>query len=139
MAGSAGDWAELKILEHMVGKTSWTMPATPALALCTADPGEAGTGGAGISEVANSNNYARKAVSGSDWENAAAGAIQNTNPITFNQASGSWGTVTHWAIMTSPVWGEGFIIAYGDLTTPKAIDNGDTPEFAAGDIDLTCG
>jgi hypothetical protein len=136
MAGSASDWAELKILEHMVGKTSWTMP-TVYVALMTAAPGEANSG-SGLSEVANSNNYARKSTAGGDWNSASAGAIANANAITFNQASGSWGTVSHFALMTSPVHGEGYMIAWGDLTTPKAIDSGDTPEFAAGELDITC-
>lgn len=137
MAGSVGNWTENKFLEHLVGKTSWTKP-TAYVALMTAHPGEAGTGGAGISEVANANGYARVATAGGDWENASGGAIQNANAITFNQATGSWGTVTYWALMSSPVWGEGFMMAYGDLTTPKTIDNGDTAEFAAGELDINC-
>lgn len=135
MAGSLSDWAELKVLEHLVGKTAFTMP-TIYVALCTAEPGEANSG-AGISEVTDANNYARKATAGGDWNAAAAGAIDNGNAITFNQASGSWGTVTHFALMTSPVHGEGFMVAWGDLTTPKSIDSGDTPQFAAGDLDIT--
>lgn len=135
MAGSLSDWGELKVLEHMVGKTSWTMP-TVYIALMTAAPGEANSG-SGLSEVANSNNYARKSTAGGDWNSASAGAIDNANAITFNQASGSWGTVTHFALMTSGVYGEGYMIAWGDLTTPKAIDSGDTPEFAAGELDIT--
>lgn len=136
MAGSAGDRTERYILEHAVGKNAWAMP-TAYVALCTAGPGDAASG-SGINEVADANNYARKATSGADWNAAAAGAIDNANAITFNQASGSWGTVTHFALVSSATWGEGYVIVHGDLTTPKAIDNGDTPEFAAGDLDITC-
>jgi hypothetical protein len=135
MAGSAGDRTERYILEHLVGKTTWAVP-TVACALCTAGPGDAGSG-SGINEVANSNNYARKATAGL-WNSAAAGAIDNSGAITFNQASGSWGTVTHFALVSSATWGEGYVLCHGDLTTPKAIGNGDTPSFAAGDLDITC-
>jgi hypothetical protein len=135
MAGSASDWAENKIAEHIVGKTSFTMP-TAYVALCTAAPGEANSG-AGISEVANGNNYARVATAGGDWSSAIAGAISNANAITFPQASGSWGTVTHFALMTSPVWGEGYMICWGDLTTPKSIESGDTLQFAVGELDIS--
>lgn len=135
MAGSLSDWAELKVLEHMVGKTSWTMP-TCYVALCTAAPGEANSG-PGLSEVANSNGYARVSTAGGDWNSASAGAIDNANAITFPQASGDWGTVTHFVLVTSGAYGEGYVIAWGDLTTPKAITSGDTPSFAAGDLDLT--
>lgn len=136
MAGSASDYLENALLDHVTGKSAYTQP-TAYVALCTAEPGEANSG-AGISEVTNSNNYARKSTAAGDWNSASAGATANANPITFNQASGSWGTVTHFAIMDSPVWGEGYMLLWGDLTTPKAISNGDTPSFAAGDLDLTC-
>jgi hypothetical protein len=136
MAGSASDRTERYILEHLVGKNAWAMPTAYA-ALCTAGPGDAGSG-SGINEVANSNNYARKSTAGADWNVAAAGAIDNANAITFNQASGSWGTVTHFALVSSATWGEGYVICHGDLTTAKAIGNGDTPSFAAGDLDITC-
>jgi hypothetical protein len=136
MAGSASDYLENKILDHVVGKTSFTMP-TAYVALCLAEPGEANSG-AGISEVADANGYARVSTAGGDWNAASGGASDNANAITFPQATGSWGTVTHFAIMTSPVRGEGYMLLWGDLTSPKPIDNGDTAEFAAGDLDLTC-
>jgi len=136
MAGSASDTTEIKILEHLVGKTAWTMP-TAYVALCTAGPGDAASA-EGINEVANANNYARVETSGSDWDNAAAGAISNAAAITFNQASGSWGTVTHYALVSSGVWGEGYVICHGDLSASKTIDSGDTPEFAIGELDITC-
>ena len=132
---SLSDRAEIYLLEHMVGKNAWTMP-TAYLALCTAGPGDAASG-SGISEVTDANNYARKATTGTDWDAAAAGAISNSGTLSFNQASGSWGTITHVALVSSSTWGEGYVIAWGALTTPKAIDNGDTLSFAAGEIDIT--
>jgi len=132
---SLSDWAELKVLEHIVGKTSWTMPTT-YLALCLAAPGEANSGDA-ISEVADQYDYARVATSG-DWNSASAGQIDNANLISFAEANGgSWGLITHWALMTSPVHGEGYMITWGTLTTPKQIDDADTARFAVGDIVIT--
>lgn len=136
MAGSASDYTEIKILEHMVGKNSWTMP-TAYVALCTADPGDA-TSGAGINEVTDANNYARVATAGGDWGDAAAGEITNAVAITFNQASGDWTTVTHFALVSSATWGTGFVICHGDLTSGKPIDDGDTPSFAIGELTITC-
>lgn len=132
---SLGDRAERYLLEHMVGKNAWSMP-TAYVALCTSAPGDPASGG-GINEVANANNYARKATSGSDWASAAAGAIANSAAITFNQASGSWSTVTHFALMSSGTWGEGYMIGWAALTASKAIGNGDTPSFAIGELDIT--
>ena len=45
--------------------------------------------------------------------------------------------MTHFALMDSGNWGEGFMIAWGDLSASKSIGSGDTPEFAVGDLDLT--
>lgn len=135
MAGSLSDYAENKVAELLVGKTAFATP-TVYIALMLAAPGEANSG-SGLSEVANANGYARKATAGSDWESASGGHIQNANAITFTQASGSWGTVTHFAGMTSPVRGEGYMLFWGDLTIPKAITTSDTPQFAAGDLDIT--
>ena len=135
MAGSASDYAENKIAELIVGKTAFALP-TVWVALCTSAPGEAGSAAA-IAEVPDANAYARKSTTGSDWTTAVAGAISNAAAITFVQASGSWGTVTHFALVDSGTWGTGHVLAWGDLTTPKAITLGDTPQFAIGELDIT--
>lgn len=136
MAGSASDRTELYILEHMVGKNAWTMP-TVYMALCTAGPGDAASA-EGINEVADAYSYAREDTTGL-WGSASAGAISNSSAITFTQASGGdWGTITHFALVSSSVWGEGYVICHGDLTTPKTVEDGDTLEFAIGEVDITC-
>lgn len=127
--GSFSDYSELAILDHIVGKTSFTMPSV-WLALSTADPLDTG---AGMAEPGS--NYARKATAGGDWNAAAAGAIDNANPLSFVQATGSWGTITHFALFDAVSGGN--MLAHGALTAQKVIDNGDTATFAAGDIDIT--
>jgi len=131
--GSFTDYLENKVLDHVVGKTSFTMPAVVAVALFTAAPSDAGGG----TEVTNANNYARKATAGTDWQAAASGATQNTAAITFNVPSGSWGTVTHFAIMDSATYGAGNMLMWSALTTPQAIGSGNTVSFAIGDLDLS--
>jgi len=51
--GSFSNYAEVKILDHVVGKTSFTMPIA-YVTLATADPTDAGTG-ASHNECANTN------------------------------------------------------------------------------------
>jgi hypothetical protein len=133
--GSFSNYLENKILEHIIGKTAYTMP-TAYLALCTADPTDAGTG-ASMNEVSNSNGYARVATSGADWGAAASGAIANAVEKSFSEASGSWGTPTHFAILDSGTYGAGNMLVHGSITTPKAIASGDTPKFAIGELDIT--
>lgn len=134
MAGSFSNYTELALLDHVVGKTSHAVP-TVFCGLCTADPLDAGVG-SDCNECANANNYARIATAGL-WEAAAAGAIQNASDITFAEANGSWGTVTHFALFDSGTYGAGNMLAHGDLSASKVIGSGDTPKFAAGDIDIT--
>jgi hypothetical protein len=91
------DYAARKVLDHTVGKTSWTMP-TAYMALYTTLPADAGTGGTEVS----TGSYARVATSGATW-NAAAGSApasnSNSTAITFPTSTGSWGSVVGWTIM----------------------------------------
>ncbi len=135
MAGTFSDFTELELLDHILGVGSYTMP-TVYMALCTADPTDSGTG-ASMSEVTNANAYARVAVAADFATPAAAGSIANDGQIDFVEATGSWGTVSHFALVDSGTHGAGNMLAHGDLTVSKAIDNGDTPSFAIGDIVVT--
>lgn len=132
--GSLSNFAELELLDHSVGEGSYAMPTTH-LALCTADPTDAGTG-ADCSEVADANNYSRIALNGK-FSPAAAGAITNDVVITFPEASGAWGEITHFAIIDNAAHGAGNMLWHGALSASKVIGNGDTVQVAVGDLDLT--
>ncbi len=134
--GSFSNYSEDKILDHITGKTSFTLPTTVAVALCTADPTDAGTG-ASMNEVSNENSYARVDTAGADWAASSGGATANANDITFPEASGSWSTVTHFALCDAASYGAGNMLAHSVLGAQKIIGAGDTPKFAAGDLDLT--
>lgn len=128
--GSFSNYAENKILDHIVGKTSYTMP-TAYIALSTADPTDAGTG---LTEPVGGA-YARKATTGADWAAAASGATSNATVLSFPQATGSWGTITHFALMDAATAGN--MIGHGALTASKVISTGDTATFSIGDLDIT--
>jgi len=128
--GSFSDYAELKILGHAVGKTSWTMP-TVYLGLSTADPTDSGVG---LAEPSG-NGYARVATSGATWNTPSEGAVDNAAEIAFPQATGSWGTITHFALFDAASAGN--MIAHGALTVAKSVSSGDTVKVAAGDLDIT--
>lgn len=127
---SFADYLELKILDHITGKTSFTKP-TCYVGLSTADPGEDASG---LAEPSG-NGYARVATAGADWEAAASGATQNANVITFPTASGSWGTLTHFALFDALTSGN--MLASGALTSPQAITTNQIPRFAIGALDIT--
>ena len=133
MVGSCALYSENKILEHIVGKSSFTMPAGPYLALFTIAPtAEDGTGGT----EASLGNYARITCPGTSWGAAAAGAISNTSAVEFAECTGTnWGTINGWALFDAITVGN--MIIWGEITTPKTINIGDTAKFAIGDLDVT--
>jgi hypothetical protein len=129
MAGSLTNYAEAKILDHVVGKTSFTMPSV-WVALFTAAPSDAGGG-----TECTGGSYARKSTDGADWAAASSGATSNAAAITFVTPTGSWGTVTHFALMDAATAGN--MLAWADLTTPQAVGTGNTVSFAIGELDIT--
>ena len=133
MSGSFSDYAELKVLEHIVGKTSFTMPST-WIALVTTLPTDASIGSTLVEP--SGNGYVRLATSGA-WGSAAAGAIANSSALTFATASGAgWCAILGFALCDASATGTGNVLAWGSLTT-KTILAGDTASFAIGDLSIT--
>lgn len=126
---SFSNYLENKILDHVFKTAAYTQPTNIYVALSTANPGEDGST---IAEPSG-NNYARTACN--SWDAASGGATANTNAVTFPQASGSWGTITHFALFDASSGGN--MLGYGALAASKAVGSGDTPKFAAGDLDVT--
>ena len=123
--GSFSDYWENEVLDHLFGKGSYT-PPTIYVGLSTADPGDYGSG---LTEPSG-NGYARVQTSGSDWSTASGGSLSNANDITFAEATGSWGTVTHFALFDAAPGGN--MLAHGALSAAKSIGSGDTAKFAGG-------
>ena len=128
--GSFTDHWENEILDHLFGKGSYT-PPTIHVGLSTADPGDSG---AGLSEPSG-NGYARVSTAAADWNSASGGSLDNANAIVFPQATGSWGTITHFALFDASTGGN--MLAHGSLTQSKTVASGDTAQFAAGDLDVS--
>lgn len=133
-AGGLSDFAEAKLLDHLVGKVSYTKP-TVAVGLCIGDPTEAGTG-ADCNEVADTNGYARVATDAADWTASVGGEIDNANILTFPEASGNWGEITHYALFDSPVYGEGNMLIYDELNLAKTIIAEEIVRFSVGQLKL---
>jgi len=131
--GSFSDFLEVELLDHVFMKGAYTPPTNIHVALCTADPTDAGTGST-ITEPSGGS-YGRVSTAGADWDAAAAGATANATAIEFTQATGNWGTITHFALVDAASAGN--MLGHGALSTPKAIDSGDTAKFAIGELDVT--
>jgi hypothetical protein len=128
--GGFSDYLENKILDHIFGKGSYTSP-TIYVGLSTADPDDDGSG---LVEPSG-NAYARVHTSASDWNASSNGSLDNVGEITFSQATGSWGTITHFALFDTATAGN--MLAYGALSQPQAIGNSDTARFQVGDLDIS--
>jgi hypothetical protein len=128
--GSFGDYWENEILDHLFGKGSYT-PPTIYVGLSTADPADDASG---LAELGG-NSYARVATAGADWNAASGGEITNANDITFPEATGSWGTITHFALFDAASAGN--MLAHGALIVSKSISSGDTIKFAVGDLEVS--
>lgn len=116
-----------------------TFPVNLYLALCTATPTASETGGT-IPEVANSNAYARQAINPShaDWTDPTVNPYTTSTAadIVFPTATGSWGTVTSFALVDSGAYGAGNVWWFGDFTTSKAISTNDIFEVLSGNLTI---
>lgn len=134
VVGGFSDVTENKILDHITGKVPFAKP-TAYVGFCTADPGEEATG-ANCNEVPNTNGYGRIATAPGDWNSASSGSVDNANVFATPEATGPWGTITHYVLVDSPAHGAGNILIYDKLDDPKVVDEGDNIEFAAGELSL---
>lgn len=133
--GSFTDFLEDALLDHVFGtgdgkSLAYTQP-DKYIALCTVACTDTATGST-ITEP-SSPSYARKVMG--TWDEASAGATENTNDVLFAQATASFGTILDFAICDAVTAGN--VLAYGSLTISKSVASGDTPKFATGDLDIT--
>lgn len=118
---------ETTTLTWLFTANSATRPTAWYLALFTSDPTDTGAAGTEVS----GGGYAREAVAFTVSGNTAT----NSAAIEWDAATGSWGTVTHIAIMDASSGGN--MIASNALTSAKAIDTDDIIRVPAGDLDIT--
>lgn len=138
MAGLT-DTFEQKVLDHVFTDPTWTPPTTLYLGLSSTTPTEAG----GNVTEPSGGAYARVATTAADWSAASGTApAQKTNTATFTfpTATADWvaaANLTHFTLHDASTAGN--VVAWGALTTPKPVLNGDTPSFAAGQITFQMG
>lgn len=132
--GSFSDYLENEILDHILKVGAYTAATNLFIALLNTTPDDDDTGSVlSTAKEVSGGSYAR--VTCNTWDAASGGASDNTAAITFAEATADWGTVVGFAICDHDTTGN--MLAWGTLTTPKAIGTGDTASFAAGDLDLT--
>jgi hypothetical protein len=118
---------ENALINATLRATTFTSPATVYVSLHTADPTDAGTG----TEVSGGS-YARQSASFAAPSN---GASATNADITFPQATGNWGTVTHIGIWDASTSGN--LYYHTALDASKTIDTGDVFKIASGSLTVT--
>lgn len=133
---------EIATLNHIFGGGDYARAAQLEIGLSTTEPQEDGTG---ITEPAGADGYARVEVDNDTdtWQDAATaaegayegkGVKKNAIDIEFPEATGDWGTVTHFFIADEDT---GNIMGYGELYIAKQIDTGDVARFREGELVIT--
>ena len=113
------------------GETAVLTPltATAYVSLHTSDPLD--TGGSEVSGGA----YARQGPVAFANAGANPTVASNSAIVTFPAATASWGTVSYFGVWDAATAGN--FRGSGALTTPKAVNSGDTARFAAGALTIT--
>lgn len=124
---SMSNYLENAIGNHVLRNTALTSPTTVYLAVHTADPTETGA-----TDEVSGNNYARKAITFGAPSN---GVFTSNADVVFDQASGSWGTITHCTIWDAVSGGNCLYV--GTLTASRSVPTGSILTFASGDVTVT--
>lgn len=146
MAGNLSKTAEKYILEHSVGKATWTKPTSVYVGLFTTlpqdnavevSPSSSYTGE--LTLGSGSKGYTRAEAAPAKWGTAqvtgTAMTISNTDAITFPTATESWGSVVGVGIFNAATGGE--LIWLGPLTSSKTVAAQDTFQFGIGALSLS--
>ena len=90
-----------QIMGNVFGtQTSPALPSAFYLGLSTTLPT---IGGTGFTEPASASGYARVAVN--NLSTPSSGAVHNTSSLSFNAATGNWGSIPYYCILTPPLEG----------------------------------
>ena len=118
------DYLEDKLLDHVLRGTSYTSPTTVYVGLYTTDPGDDNSG----TEVSGGS-YARQVL---NVTTASGGIVTSSGDVTFPQATGNWGTITHIGLLDSITSGN--LLMHTSLTTSRLIETGDVLKISSGNL-----
>jgi hypothetical protein len=130
--GGLSTYAANKLLEHYVGKSTYSQLTNLYAFLSEGSPGDDFSG---VNEPSG-NGYAR--VAANSWTAVSAGAADNSALIQFPKATGDWrsgNNLTYAGLYDASSAGNGLV--YFALTTAVAINTNERPQFAIGDFNFT--
>jgi hypothetical protein len=125
---AASDYLENKLLDHSLATAAYTAPGNVYVGLHTGSPADDNSG---ANEITG-NSYTRKVAS---FAAAASGSASTDATITFDAATGNWGTITHISLYDSSSAGN--LLFHGAVTTSKTIETGDTFQISTGNLTIS--
>lgn len=137
MANGKSDYLEGKVLDHLFGIASFTVPGTVYVGLHKGDPTDTGSSGTEVS----GGSYARQSITNdaTGWSRSVS-TVSNDNAVTFPTPTADWATsgneVTHVTVWDASSAGN--LLYSAELTAPLIILNGGPQvSFAAGQLQFT--
>jgi len=121
------DYLENKVLDHVLGTTSYTMPTTVYIGLSTGTFADDNSG----TELTGGS-YARQSIA---FDAAASGTTDNTSAVDFPVATANWGTVSHYGLFDASSGGN--LLVHGAFASSKTVETGDVLRIGAGELDIT--
>lgn len=134
MASGKSNYLRNALLNHVLGRVTFTPPATVYLALSTAAWTPTATGSS-LNEVGGTGTgYGRVGVpnDATNFPSTTTGSKANALAQLFAAAQLDWGTALSFYLVDASSGGN--CLYGGDLTTARAIAQGDTPSFAPGSL-----
>ena len=121
------NYLENALINATLRNTSYTSPSTVYVALFTSDPTDAGSG-----TECSGGSYARQSATFGAPSN---GASSISADVEFPQATGAWGTLTHFGIFDAS--SSGNLLYHGALTSSKTIATGDVLKITSSNLTVT--
>ena len=128
------DYWENEVIDHMLRAVAYTPPANVYVALFTTNTNLESNG---PDDEVSGGSYVRKEAF---FTAGSAGATANNADVTFPEATAGWGTINSVAVVDSEAgdtYGSNVnVLMWGDLTSAKTVDSGDTFKIKTGDLDI---
>ena len=131
------DFAENKLLDHILGTASFTAPAKVYVGLHTQSPNESASAATEIGGSAGDSTTGGYSRIEATFASASNGSASNNANITFATATSTYGTISHIGIYDSSTPGQGNLLLHGALDSSKTIETGDTFQISTGNLTVT--
>lgn len=121
------NYLENALIDAVLRNTTYTSPSTVYVGLFTSDPTDAGSG----TEISGGS-YTRKAATFGEPSN---GVATNNANIVFDQATATWGVITHIGIFDALTAGN--LLFHTALDTAKTIATDDIFQISSTNLTVT--